>query len=47
MEQLGNANFENYIGMSEGYSEIAYQFTSHILTLGYAVMLAGLLYFKQ
>lgn len=45
MEQLGNANFENYIGMSEGYSEIAYQFTSHILTLGYAVMLAGLLYF--
>ena len=45
MQELGNANFENYIGMTEGYSEIAYQFTSHILTLGYAVMLAGLLYF--
>ena len=45
MNNLGNANFENYIGLTEGYSEIAYQFTSHILTLGYAVMLAGLLYF--
>ncbi|MFD1061820.1 bacteriorhodopsin [Winogradskyella litorisediminis] len=45
MENLGNANFENFIGASEGYSEIAYQFVSHILTLGYAVMLAGLLYF--
>ncbi len=45
MEKLGNSNFENYIGLTEGYSEIAYQFTSHILTLGYAVMLAGLLYF--
>lgn len=45
MQDLGNANFENYIGATEGYSEIAYQFTSHILTLGYAVMLAGLLYF--
>lgn len=44
-EQLGNANFENFIGATEGFSEIAYQFTSHILTLGYAVMLAGLLYF--
>lgn len=45
MYELGNANFENYIGLTSGYSEIAYQFTSHILTLGYAVMLAGLLYF--
>lgn len=45
MQDLGNANFENYIGATEGYSEIAYQFTSHILTLGYAVMLAGLFYF--
>ncbi len=45
MQNLGNSNFENYIGATEGFSEIAYQFTSHILTLGYAVMLAGLLYF--
>ncbi len=45
MKELGNSNFENYIGATEGFSEIAYQFTSHILTLGYAVMLAGLLYF--
>ena len=45
MEQLGNANFENYIGMTQGYSEMAYQITSHVLTLGYSVMLAALLYF--
>ncbi|RZT00045.1 bacteriorhodopsin [Aquimarina brevivitae] len=45
MNKLGNANFENYIGLTEGYSEMAYQMVSHILTLGYAVMLAGLLYF--
>ncbi|TCK68674.1 bacteriorhodopsin-like protein [Winogradskyella wandonensis] len=45
MQQLEHSNFENYIGLTEGYSEVAYQFTSHILTLGYAVMLAGLLYF--
>lgn len=45
IQDLGNANFENYIGATEGYSEVAYQFVSHILTLGYAVMLAGLLYF--
>lgn len=45
MDQLGNANFENYIGITQGYSEMAYQMTSHVLTLGYAVMLAGLLYF--
>ncbi len=45
MEQLGNANFENYIGLTDGYSEMAYQIVAHCLTLGYAVMLAGLLYF--
>lgn len=44
-QELGNANFENFIGATEGFSKIAYPFTSHILTLGYAVMLAGLLYF--
>jgi bacteriorhodopsin len=45
MQQLGDANFENYIGATDGFSEMAYQMTSHVLTLGYAVMLAGLLYF--
>src|SRR6056297_826393 len=45
MRKLINANFENYIGSTEGYSEMAYQLVSHTLTLGYAVMLAGLLYF--
>lgn len=45
LQELGNANFENFIGLNEGYSEIAYQFTAHILTLGYAVMGAALLYF--
>ncbi len=45
MDQLGNANFENYVGLTQGYSEMAYQMVSHLLTLGYAVMLAGLLYF--
>lgn len=45
MNKFIDANFENYIGMTEGYSEMAYQMVSHILTLGYAVMLAGLLYF--
>ena len=45
MNNLGNANFENYIGNTDGYSEMAYQMVSHTLTLGYAVMLAGLLYF--
>ena len=44
MERI-NANFENYIGVSEGISEMAYQMTAHLLTLGYAVMLAGLFYF--
>ena len=42
---LGNANFENFVGLTEGYSEMAYQMTAHVLTLGYAVMLAALLYF--
>ncbi len=45
MKKLINANFENYVGMTEGYSEMAYQIVSHTLTLGYAVMLAGLFYF--
>ncbi|WKN30556.1 bacteriorhodopsin [Porifericola rhodea] len=45
MEPLGNATFENYIGTEQGYSEMAFQIVSHVLTLGYAVMLAGLLYF--
>jgi len=46
MEQiLGNANFENYIGATDGYSEMAYQMVSHLLTLGYAVMFAALIYF--
>jgi bacteriorhodopsin len=46
MEQiLGNANFENHIGATVGYSEMAYQMVSHLLTLGYAVMFAALIYF--
>ena len=45
METLGNANFENYIALEQGYSEMAYQMVAHLLTLGYAVMLAGLFYF--
>ena len=44
-EALGNATFENYIGMEQGLSEMAYQIVSHVLTLGYAAMLAGLFYF--
>ena len=42
---LGNATFENYVGLNEGYSEIAYQMSSHVLTLGYASMFAALIYF--
>jgi bacteriorhodopsin len=42
---LGNATFENYVGAGSGFTEMAYQMSSHVLTLGYAVMLAGLLYF--
>ncbi|MFA0960892.1 bacteriorhodopsin [Roseivirga sp. BDSF3-8] len=45
MNELGNATFENYVGLEQGFSEMAYQLTSHVLTLGYACMLAGLLYF--
>ncbi|MBW3469748.1 bacteriorhodopsin [Arthrospiribacter ruber] len=45
MEQLGNATFENYIGFQDGFNEMAYQMVAHVLTLGYAVMLAGLFYF--
>ncbi len=45
MENLGNATFENYIGLEQGLSEMAYQMVAHVLTLGYAVMLAGLFYF--
>lgn len=42
---LGNATFENYVGIETGFSEMAYQLSAHVLTLGYAVMLAGLFYF--
>ncbi|MFW5706374.1 MAG: bacteriorhodopsin [Bacteroidota bacterium] len=45
MSNLGNATFENYVGLEQGLSEMAYQMVAHVLTLGYAVMLAGLFYF--
>ncbi len=45
MFKLGNATFENYVGMEQGLSEMGYQMVAHVLTLGYAVMLAGLFYF--
>ena len=45
MENLGNATFENYVGLQQGFSEMAYQMVAHVLTLGYAVMLAALFYF--
>lgn len=45
MYELGNATFENFIGQDQGYSEMAYQMVAHLLTLGYAVMLAALFYF--
>ncbi|WP_116124799.1 bacteriorhodopsin [Lewinella sp. IMCC34183] len=45
MDQLGNANFENYVALRDGISEMAYQMVAHCLTLGYAVMLAALFYF--
>ncbi len=45
MNRLGNATFENYVGLEQGLSEMAYQMVAHVLTLGYAVMLAGLFYF--
>lgn len=45
MDALGNATFENYVGLEQGFSEMGYQVVAHVLTLGYAVMLAGLFYF--
>ena len=45
MNELGNATFENYIGLNQGFSEMGYQMVAHVLTVGYAVMLASLLYF--
>ncbi len=45
ISQLGNATFENYVGLDSGFTEMAYQMSAHVLTLGYAVMLAGLFYF--
>lgn len=45
ISSLGNATFENYVGMDSGFTEMAYQMSAHVLTLGYAIMLAGLLYF--
>jgi bacteriorhodopsin len=45
MNSLGNSTFENYVAITGGYSEMAYQMSAHVLTLGYAVMLAALLYF--
>ena len=40
-----NATFENFVGQSQGLNEMAYQMVAHVLTLGYAVMLAALFYF--
>ena len=45
ISSLGNATFENYVGLQSGFSEMAYQMSAHVLTLGYAIMLAALLYF--
>ena len=45
MNNLGNATFENYVGATSGFSEMAYQMSAHVLTLGYAIMFAALLYF--
>ncbi|SMO85839.1 bacteriorhodopsin [Gracilimonas mengyeensis] len=45
IRMLGNSTFENYVALNFGYTEMAYQMSSHVLTLGFAVMLAGLLYF--
>ena len=45
MDNLGNSTFENYVGLEQGFSEMAYQMVAHVLTLGYAVMLAALFYF--
>lgn len=45
ISSLGNSTFENYVGLGTGFTEMAYQMSAHVLTLGYAIMLAGLLYF--
>lgn len=45
LNSLGNATFENYVAITTGYSEMAYQMSAHVLTVGYAIMLASLLYF--
>ncbi len=42
---LGNATFENYVGIGDGLSEMAFQMVAHVLTVGYAVMFAALIYF--
>lgn len=42
---LGNATFENYVGQTEGFSEMGFQMVAHVLTVGYAVMFAALIYF--
>lgn len=44
-KSLGNATFENYVGLESGFTEMAYQLSAHVLTLGFAVMLAALFYF--
>jgi bacteriorhodopsin len=45
ISSLGNSTFENYVAIESGFTEMAYQMSAHVLTLGYAIMLAGLLYF--
>ncbi|MGK7396111.1 MAG: bacteriorhodopsin [Candidatus Cyclobacteriaceae bacterium M3_2C_046] len=45
LDALGNATFENYIGLEHGISEMTFQMVAHVLTLGYATMVAGLFYF--
>ncbi len=45
LNALGNATFENYVGLESGFTEMAYQMSAHVLTVGYAVMLAALFYF--
>lgn len=45
MHELGNATFENYIGITEGFSEMGYQIVAHFLTFGFAAMTAALFYF--
>ena len=45
MFELGNATFENYVALRSGFSEMGFQIVAHVLTLGYAVMLAALFYF--